>query len=73
MNTISVKRDFEGRRFEATARYASEDDGWYVSVGERTEGKLHLLERRGPVSSAWPEIEDMLTLAIEGSYEAGAR
>lgn len=68
MNTIKVKRDFEGERFEASARYASEDDGWYVSVSRVVNGWRHMLERRGPVSDAWSEIEDMLSLAMSGSY-----
>lgn len=68
MNTVKVKRDFEGRRFEVSARYAPEDDGWYISVGERTSGKLTLLERRGPVSDVWPEMEDMLSLAMSESH-----
>ena len=68
MNTIKVKRDFEGQRFEVSARHAPEDDGWYVSIGERTNGKLTLVERRGPVSDAWSEIGDMMSLAESGSY-----
>lgn len=69
VNTISVKRDVEGRRYEATARYAAEVDGWYCSIGSREKGKLTLHERRGPVNDAWAEIQDMMELAGEGSYE----
>lgn len=39
MNTIKVKRDIDGQRFEASARYASEDDGWYCSIGIRQSGR----------------------------------
>ena len=68
MNTIKVRRDFDGRRFEASARYAEEADGWYCSIGSRENGKLTLHERRGPVSDAWAEIQDMMELAVSGSY-----
>lgn len=68
MNTIKIKRTFEGQRYEASARYAAEDDGWYCSVGTRTEGALTLHERRGPVNDAWAELVDMLELAMSGAY-----
>ncbi len=68
MNTIKVKRGIDGRRYEASGRYADEDDGWYVTVGVRSEGKLAIFERRGPVNDAWEEIVDMLDLAVSGAY-----
>ena len=68
MNTIKVKRDFEGQRFEASARYAESEDGWYVSVSSVEGGWRRMLERRGPVNDAWAEIQDMLSLAESDSY-----
>lgn len=68
MNTINWKRDINGTRFEASGRYASHVDGWYVSIGYRVDGRFYSLERRGPVNDAFAEIGDMMELAEGGSY-----